>query len=99
MNGDENIGWLDGIRSERNCPQHTSNTSQCDGGADEFRIASFNMERFFDTVDDAGSSDVALTRLIHVTASEPTALVEPPSVTILKTLNPAKPVSREPSRS
>jgi len=32
-----------------------------DGTADEFTIASFNMERFFDTVDDAGSSDVALT--------------------------------------
>jgi predicted extracellular nuclease len=32
-----------------------------DATADEFRIASFNMERFFDTVDDAGSSDVALT--------------------------------------
>jgi predicted extracellular nuclease len=32
-----------------------------DATADEFTIASFNMERFFDTVDDAGSSDVALT--------------------------------------
>jgi predicted extracellular nuclease len=32
-----------------------------DATADEFTIASFNMERFFDTVDDPGSSDVALT--------------------------------------
>ena len=29
--------------------------------ADEFTIASFNMERFFDTTDDPGISDVALT--------------------------------------
>ena len=29
--------------------------------AREFTVASFNMERFFDTVDDAGISDVALT--------------------------------------
>jgi len=29
--------------------------------ADEFTVASFNMERFFDTVDDPGTSDVALT--------------------------------------
>jgi predicted extracellular nuclease len=29
--------------------------------ADEFTVASFNMERFFDTVDDPGISDVALT--------------------------------------
>ena len=30
-------------------------------GDTEFTVASFNMERFFDTVDDAGVSDVALT--------------------------------------
>lgn len=29
--------------------------------ADEFTVGSFNMERFFDTTDDAGISDVALT--------------------------------------
>ena len=29
--------------------------------ADEFTVGSFNMERFFDTVDDAGISDVVLT--------------------------------------
>jgi len=29
--------------------------------SNEFTVASFNMERFFDTVDDAGISDVALT--------------------------------------
>jgi len=29
----------------------------------------------------------------HVTASEPRLLVEPPSVTILKTFNPAKPLN------
>ena len=32
-----------------------------DATAHEFTIASFNMERFFDTVDDAGNSDIALT--------------------------------------
>jgi uncharacterized protein len=30
-------------------------------GSDEFTVATFNMERFFDTVDDPGISDVALT--------------------------------------
>src|SRR4051794_5940395 len=38
-------------------------------------------------------SVVPLTRPIHVTASEPTADVEPPSVTCLNTLKPAKPVN------
>ena len=42
------------------------------------------------------SCDVALTRVIHVTASDPTAVVEPPSVTILNTLKPAKPLSLRP---
>jgi uncharacterized repeat protein (TIGR01451 family) len=32
-------------------------------GADEFTVASFNVERFFDTVNDPGISDVALTPL------------------------------------
>ena len=45
------------------------------------------------------SSVVALTRPIQVTASVPTALVEPPSVTILKTLKPANPVRRGARRS
>src|SRR5215510_5159890 len=45
------------------------------------------------------SSLVPLTRPIHVTASVPTALVEPPSVTILKMLKPPKPLKRGPRRN
>src|SRR5215218_7696341 len=46
------------------------------------------------------TSTVPFNRTIHVTASVPAIdEVEPPSVTILKTLPPAKPVNRFPSRS
>ena len=34
-------------------------------GANEYTVASFNMERFFDTVNDAGVGDVALTPLAY----------------------------------
>ena len=52
---------LPGNQTQANVVDNISATPVPEAAANEFTVASFNLERFFDTTDDPGVTDVALT--------------------------------------